>query len=303
MSWSAKLKLHHLKILVALAEQKNLTRVSELMNMTQPALSKWLSGLEEEIGMPLFERHSKGIRPTAGGLLVVKHARRLLNELERSSKDIKLFKQGIQGSLMIGSSPVATDVVSKAVLALLKDYPNVHVRILENVMTPLLEQLVSGHIDAVIGRVGGNALQLPLNYKVLYTEPICFVARPGHPLAAQKNIDWAQLSDYYWIVWPTGTPIRSSIDHALVDLGMMMPANHVESGSMSATVRMVQASDMVGILSQRLAESFASEQQLVILDLPKIEQKGSVGIFWRQNEPPSDTLEAFLGHLVEAAHS
>lgn len=66
MSWIAKLKFHHLKTLVALAEQKNLTRVSELMNITQPALSKWLSGLEEEIGMPLFERHSKGIRPTPG---------------------------------------------------------------------------------------------------------------------------------------------------------------------------------------------------------------------------------------------
>lgn len=301
MSWIAKLKFHHLKTLVALAEQQNLTRVSELMNITQPALSKWLSGLEEEIGMPLFERHSKGIRPTPGGLLVVKHARRLVNDLERSTRDIELFKEGIQGSLMIGSSPVATDVVSKAVLDLLKDYPNVHVRIIESVMTPLLEQLVSGHIDAVIGRVGGSALQLPLNYKVLYTEPICFVARPWHPLAGQSNIDWAQLGDYDWIVWPTGTPIRSSIDHALVDLGMMMPANHVESGSMSATVRMLQGSDMVGILSQRLADSFAKERQLVILDLPKIEQKGSVGIFWRQNEPPSDTLEAFLGHLVEAS--
>ncbi|MFV9474497.1 LysR family transcriptional regulator [Advenella sp. RU8] len=301
MSWIDKLKFHHLKILVALAEQKNLTRVSELMNITQPALSKWLSGLEEEIGMPLFERHSKGIRPTPGGMLVVKHARRLVNDLERSSKDIELFKEGIQGTLMIGSSPVATDVVSKAVLALLKDYPNVHVRIIESVMTPLLEQLVSGHIDAVIGRVGGNALRLPLNYKVLYTEPICFVVRPGHPLAGQNNLDWVQLAGYYWIVWPTGTPIRSSIDHALVDLGMMMPANHVESGSMSATVRMLQGSDMVGILSQRLAESFANEQQLVILDLPKIAQKGSVGIFWRQNEPPSDALEAFLGHLEQAS--
>jgi len=301
MSWIDKLKFHHLKTLVALAEQHNLTRVAELMNITQPALSKWLSGLEDEIGMPLFERHSKGIRPTPAGLLVVKHARRLVNDMERSCRDIELYKEGIQGSLIIGSSPVATDVVSTAVLNLLKDYPNVHVRIIENVMTPLLEQLVSSHIDAVIGRVGGSALQLPLNYHVLYTEPICFVARPEHPLAGLREIDWQQLSDYHWIVWPTGTPIRTSIDNALVDLGMMMPVTHIESGSMSATVRMLQDSDMVGILSQRLAESYEREKQLSILALPKIEQKGSVGIFWRKNEMPSDVLEAFLGHLHEAA--
>ena len=62
--WTQKLKLHHLQMLVALGEQGNLTQVAKMMNITQPALSKWLSQFEDEVGMVLFERHSKGLRPT-----------------------------------------------------------------------------------------------------------------------------------------------------------------------------------------------------------------------------------------------
>ncbi|CAK7023135.1 HTH-type transcriptional regulator GbpR [Saezia sanguinis] len=298
MDWTQKLKFHHLQILVTLADQCNLTRVAELMNITQPALSKWLTGLEEEVGIPLFERHSKGIRPTPGGLLVIKHARRILNDLERSREDIELFKGGVQGSLMVGSSPVATDIVAQAMLNLMQDHPKIHLRIFESVMTPLLEHLLLGQIDVVVGRIGGNALALPLNYRVLYSEPICFVARCGHPLAAEKEVSWRQLAQWIWIVWPTGTPIRVSIDNALVANGMMMPPDHIESGSMSVSLRMLQASDMVGILSQRLAQSYAAEKQLTILNLPHIAQQGSVGVFWRQNEQPSDVLQAFLDHLI-----
>lgn len=64
------------------------------MNITQPALSKWLSQLEEEIGITLFERHSKGLRPSEGGKLLLQHAQRLLNDMERSQYEIARFKQG-----------------------------------------------------------------------------------------------------------------------------------------------------------------------------------------------------------------
>lgn len=109
------------------------------MNITQPALSKWLSQLEDEIGITLFERHSKGLRPSEGGKLLLQHAQRLLNDMERSQYEIARFKQGgLVGSLKIGCSPVATDCVSLAILGLLKELPTLNLNIEEKVMTPLL---------------------------------------------------------------------------------------------------------------------------------------------------------------------
>lgn len=299
-NWTQKLKLQHLKMLVALGEQGNLTQVAKMMNITQPALSKWLTQFEEEVGMPLFERHSKGLRPSQGGKLLLQHAQRLINDMSRSQYEIERFKQGgLVGSLMIGCSPVATDCVAQAILALLKEMPTLHLNIEEKVMTPLLHDLLSGVVDVVVGRVGGRALELPLNYRVLYTEPVCFVARPDHPLASLDSLSWADLAAWRWIVWPTGTPIRQSIDNALVDNGVMLPENTIESASMNVTSNLLQSSDMISILSLRLAQHYAEHRQLTILNLPRIEQKGSVGVFWRKSEVPSLALTRFLHYLAE----
>ncbi len=299
-NWTQKLKLQHLKMLVALGEQGNLTQVAKMMNITQPALSKWLTQFEEEVGMPLFERHSKGLRPSEGDKLLLQHAQRLINDMSRSQYEIERFKQGgLVGSLMIGCSPVATDCVAQAILALLKEMPTLHLNIEEKVMTPLLHDLLSGVVDVVVGRVGGRALELPLNYRVLYTEPVCFVARPDHPLASMPRLSWADLAVWRWIVWPTGTPIRQSIDNALVDNGVMLPENTIESASMNVTSNLLQSSDMISILSLRLAQHYAEHRQLTILNLPRIEQKGSVGVFWRKSEVPSLALTRFLHYLAE----
>lgn len=135
-NWAQKLKLQHLQTLIALGEQGNLTHVARMMNITQPALSKWLSQLEDEIGITLFERHSKGLRPSEGGKLLLQHAQRLLNDMERSQYEIARFKQGgTVGSLKIGCSPVATDCVSMAILGLLKELPTLNLNIEEKVMT------------------------------------------------------------------------------------------------------------------------------------------------------------------------
>lgn len=297
-NWTQKLKLQHLKMLVALGEQGNLTQVAKMMNITQPALSKWLTQFEEEVGMSLFERHSKGLRPSEGGKLLLQHAQRLINDMSRSQYEIERFKQGgLVGSLMIGCSPVATDCVAQAILALLEEMPTLHLNIEEKVMTLLLHDLLSGVVDVVVGRVGGRALELPLNYRVLYTEPVCFVARPDHPLASRASLSWADLAAWRWIVWPTGTPIRQSIDNALVDNGVMLPENTIESASMNVTSNLLQSSDMISILSLRLAQHYAEHQQLAILNLPRIEQKGSVGVFWRKSEVPSQALTRFLHYL------
>ncbi|MEX9251003.1 LysR substrate-binding domain-containing protein [Pseudenterobacter timonensis] len=300
--WTQKLKLHHLKMLVALGEQGNLTLVAKRMHITQPALSKWLTQFEEELGLTLFERHSKGLRVSEGGKLLLQHAQRLINDIERSQFEMERFKQGgLVGSLKIGCSPVATDCVSQAIFPLLAEMPTLHLNIEEKVMTPLLHDLQSGAVDVVVGRIGGRALELPLNYEVLYTEPVCFVARTDHPLACRSRLTWSDLAPWRWIVWPTGTPIRQSIDNALVENGVKLPENTIESASMNVSVNLLQSSDMISILSLRLAGRYARQGQLSILALPRIEQKGSVGVFWRKTDSPSLALSRFLYYLSHPA--
>jgi len=297
-NWAQKLKLHHLQMLVLLGELGNLTRVAQMMNITQPALSKWLLQFEDEIGITLFERHSKGLRPSSGGKLLLQHAQRLIHDMERSQYEITRFKQtGLVGSLKVGCSPVATHCVSQAILSLLNEMPALNLYVEEKVMTLLLHDLLTGALDVVVGRVGSQALQLPLNYQMLYTEPVCFVACRHHPLAKCATLGWDDLGNFPWIVWPIGTPIRLSLDNTLVNNGVILPENTIESSSLNVTINLLQSSNMISILSLRLAKHYASQGHLAILNLPKIEQRASVGVFWRNSDSPSGILNRFLYFL------
>lgn len=78
--------------------------------------------------------------------------------------------------------------------------------------------------------------------------PVPITRWPKIAVKLGRSLPWR------WIVWPTGTPIRLSIDNALVDNGVMLPENTIESASMNVTSNLLQSSDMVSILSLRLAQ-------------------------------------------------
>lgn len=82
----------------------------------------------------------------------------------------------------------------------------------------------------------------------------------------------------------------------------MLPENIIESASINVSTNLLQSSDMISILSLRLAQRYAARGQLAILNLPKIEQKGSVGVFWRNNETPTTALNRFciIWHRLSA---
>ena len=79
MDWTHRLRLRNLKMLLSLDQTRNISHSAAMLNTTQPGLSKWLKDLEDDIGLPLFERHARGLRPTPHGdvLIATRAASRL----------------------------------------------------------------------------------------------------------------------------------------------------------------------------------------------------------------------------------
>ena len=104
MDWTQRIRLRHLQLLVSLAETQNVSRSAELLHMTQPALSKWLKDLEADIGVVLFERHARGLRPTHYCEALIEHARRIGVDLDRARDEMALLLAGSTGYVAIGGS-------------------------------------------------------------------------------------------------------------------------------------------------------------------------------------------------------
>lgn len=153
MDWTYRLRLRHLQVLLSLASTGNLSQSATALNTTQPALSKWLKELEEDLGLPLFERHARGLRPTSYGEALIEHARRIEAHLDIARDDMQALRAGGSGLVSIGTSGVsAADTVPLAVSRLLERMPRAQVRIVESTMNQLMPQLARGELDIVVGR-------------------------------------------------------------------------------------------------------------------------------------------------------
>jgi DNA-binding transcriptional LysR family regulator len=96
------MELRHLRYFIAVAEHESVRRASKRVHITQPAISRQIQFLEEELGVALFDRGPRGLRLTAAGAHYLVEARRLLAQLEAAGRSVKLIAAGLQGRLRIG---------------------------------------------------------------------------------------------------------------------------------------------------------------------------------------------------------
>ncbi|WP_044463609.1 LysR substrate-binding domain-containing protein [Pseudomonas sp. MRSN 12121] len=299
--WTRRLRMQHLQLLVSLEETGSVSEAARVTFSTQPALSKWLKELEDDVGAPLFERHARGLKPTLQGLMLLGHARRVLSEMDRAQQNLAALQDGSSYRVAIGTSPAsAPNLVPAAIMKFLEGHPRAQVELHEGTMNHLLDRLELGQLDLVVGRLDNYAPRSNLHSELLYDEAMRVICRPGHPLTEREHLDWPDLRGYDWIVWPQGTPIRSKLDMALTSVGQGPLPYRIESSSLIGNLWLLQYSDMLSIASERVAEHFTRRKLVVPLAF-ELNAIGSLGMCWRDEPHPDPSLPALLTSLRFAA--
>jgi len=301
MDWTQRLRLRNLQMLLSLAETGNMSQSAAMLNTTQPGLSKWLKDLEDDIGLPLFERQARGLRPTPYGESLIEHARRIEAQLDAARDDLQAMRDGGSGLVVVGTSGAsAADTVPLAALQLLQQVPRASVRLVETTMDRLMSQLARSELDIVVGRSAPELQDAHMRTESLYMEPIHFVARPRHPLLLRDTIGWDDLYHYRWVVWPRGTPIRNALEGALASAERALPADCVESNSTVLNLTLFNNSDMIGLASHRTARRLEELGALRIVPL-RLAGFGSVSMYWREDGLSRMAVTTMLECLRRAA--
>jgi DNA-binding transcriptional LysR family regulator len=299
--WTSRLRLRHLQILVSLAETQNISHSAQRLHMTQPALSKWLKDLEADIGLTLFERHARGLRPTAHGRILREFAVHIGNELDRARDEMSALRSGGSGRVVVGASGAAIGgVVPQAVSALLRAMPNASVEVREAPMDRLFQQLAQREIDVAVGRAALKYHDPEIQSEVLYEERLHFAVRPEHPLAARRNLSWAHLQAQRWVVWTRDIPARELLESSLAAVGQSIPASSVQSNSLLATIAMVAESDMVAAVSERAIGLPARWKMLKRLPL-KLETVSAITMYWRRESQDFAAVQGLLSALRQVS--
>ncbi|AZY52507.1 LysR family transcriptional regulator [Bordetella avium] len=301
MDWTHKLRRRHIRMLLSLAQTHNLSHSAVVLNTTQPGLSKWLKDLEDDIGLPLFERHARGLVPTPYGEVLIAHAQRIDSQLDRANKDMEALREGGSGRVVIGASGVAaSDTAPLAMMRMLERMPRARVSLVEGTTDRLTQQLAQGDLDLVVGRADPEFRDPMLEMETLFVDHIHLVVRPRHPLLHGLAPDWEGVRAYRWIVWPKGTPVRNALDNALDEAGQTLPPDVIESNSVTANLTLLNNSDMIGVASHRAALRLTQLNAIRILPI-RLSGFGSVAMYWSRDAFMSQAVRLAMACLREVA--
>ncbi|MFI0715000.1 LysR family transcriptional regulator [Streptomyces inhibens] len=207
--------IKQLRAIVTVAEVGSVTRAAELLHLVQPAVTRQIRTLEQELGVPLFERTGQGMRPTEAGAVMVDRARRALNELERARAEVQPTPGMVTGIVTVGLLESTSDLLAEPlVTALARDHPGVELRLITAYSGHLQQWLDDGDLDLTLLY---NLDSTPsLNARPLVRERLWVVAPPSAGLRADRPVPFTEAATHPLVMPASGHALRSLIDAAAV---------------------------------------------------------------------------------------
>lgn len=297
-----RLRLHHFRAADAIETHRSLLKAAVALGVTQPALTKTLHEIENILGVRLFDRHSRGVRPAPAGLVFVASARRMLAELKRLDEQLDELSSPEAGTAAIGVLPVAAAGILPGVLTRLKKIaPGIRVRLEQGRTEDLLPLLASGDIDLVVGRLYEPERPDVFAREALWTEPISILARSGHPVFTGSVVRLDDLKAYD-LVLPTVTQrVGQEIERLLARLGLE-PAASYRSSSYGFIREMLHGGDVLAIMPRLMMAGDLLRGTLRIVPLPIAAPERPAGLILyhgRPLPPAGRTFAACLRAYVE----
>ncbi|MFI8306624.1 LysR family transcriptional regulator [Streptomyces sp. NPDC085927] len=228
-----------LKALVTVAEVGSVTRAAELLHLVQPAVTRQIRTLEEELGVPLFQRTRQGMRPTDAGQIMVDRARRALSELERARAEVQPRSGQVTGIVTVGLLESTSDLLAEQLVAAVgRAHPGVDLRLMTGYSGHLQQWLDEGDLDLTLLY---NLDSTPsLNARPLVRERLWAVAPASAGLRADNPVAFAEVAAHPLVMPASGHALRTLIDAAAARSDSTMGVT-VQTNSMRVQKQLVLA--------------------------------------------------------------
>jgi LysR family transcriptional regulator of gallate degradation len=289
--------------LLSIAASGSFTKAAAARGISQPALSNSMALLEKALGVRVLERSRSGAALTDYGRLLATHAQALTTLLARASEDVRLKKQGLEGLLAVGASPLAcVELVPNAIAKISRASPNILVQIFERPDDQLMHGLRTGELDVVVSPAGPEADPADVAREMLLHDVPLVIVRPRNPLARRKSISLKELRDAHWVLPNAHTGMWRYIEALFTAENLPWPANYVTTNSILALRSLVMCADSVSISSRNLLRLELAAGQLACVPLQKPHFVREIVLRTRRNIPLAPMAQRLVTALrAEAA--
>jgi DNA-binding transcriptional LysR family regulator len=255
--------LRQLRYFIALDEHRSFVRAAEAMGITQPAFSRSIQGLEHEFGCVLVDRGNKDLRPTPEGLVVLQHARSLVQGAALLSSEVTQMTKLDAGELRFGCGPApAVKLVPDAVAQFINAHPKVRTCFEVDNWEKLSRALSREEIEFFIADIRHFESDPNFQTQALTPKRGVFFCRPGHPLLVKESLSTNDMFDY-----PLATTmIPPGIRKLLANLsGRVDFSPAIETEHFPALVKVVLQSNAIGVGTEEAFIEDIAQGSLVLL--------------------------------------
>jgi DNA-binding transcriptional LysR family regulator len=241
------MKLHQLQALVGAVEHGSIRAAARAMHLTQAALTKSLRQLEDDAGLPLLVRGSRGVLLTEAGQRLHARAQLVTRQIALARDELRQTRGDEDGEVRAGLTPyLMLTVLGDTFHWFRKRYPRVELRLMEGLLTRVLPALRDGSLDFAILATSGEVSTQEFAVTQLQVTPQVLVVREGHPLLKQCSA--AQLGTLEWVLpGPMAVGMDPATANMFAQAGMAQPAQITRCDALAA-MALVRQSDAVTIM-------------------------------------------------------
>ncbi|NGP88702.1 LysR substrate-binding domain-containing protein [Fodinibius halophilus] len=285
------MELRQLKYLVSIAEEGTFTAAAEKLFISQSALSQQVKRMEEELGVPLFDRSRNRLQFTEAGELLHHRARKIIKEVEEAKTAIDDLEGLCRGTLSIGVvQTVNAYLIPRVVSYFSREYPKVKLGI-EELSAPLLEEKLYNH-ELDIGISFNPSVYPDLDFERIFSEQLLMIVNPRHKLAQCSSIEVKGMGEEHLLLLSNGYCTRRIWDAAARE-AEVEPNVQIEMNTIDGLLSAIQNNTKVGTVLPALTMEMKAAEGLMGIPLENPSPEREVGILWRKGAYRNKASEKF----------
>ncbi|NWF98514.1 MAG: LysR family transcriptional regulator [Nitrospirae bacterium] len=289
---------HKLKVFCTVAETKSFSKTSEIIHLTQPAVSLQIQALEDRYETKLFDRSSSTVTLTPAGEVLYKFAKEILALYAAAEKAISKQIGLIKGSLTIGAgSNIGNYILPSVITDFKNNNPKIKIYLLVGNSKRVVELLNSGNID--IGLVEGDISRQKMVVRKLISDELLLIVPPSHPWAKRKDVSISEIVEEPFIFREAGSGTRQMIEKYLARHGITPHDMKISTvlGSTEAIKDAVENGLGVSIISRWAVRKESKYGTLKTLNIKEEKMVRDFSLVINKNSVSSNSLEEFLAFL------
>jgi DNA-binding transcriptional LysR family regulator len=291
--------LRHLRNMLAVMEEGSLGKAAQRLNISQPALTKSIQRLEEHLGVRLFEREARGMKPTFYADSLRGYAKAACVGMAEAESQIAALRNGTEGIITVaGPPPVVTDLLPEVLVRLSQERPKLQVRVVAQ-NRELFTNLLEGRFNLVVAMLYDEMPKEGLSKRWLFDDRLVLVMRPDHPLAKRRRVKPTDLVDQKWVFADHDTWGQRRLRLYFEQAGLLLPRARFESRNPEILKSIIMISDHIGMIAQLGVEKELASGTLKAIEIDSPLMLRPIGIVRRENEPTSPAVKSFIRIIEE----